>query len=125
MTDYQDNEKRQLEYRNAGIALTVTVTAFSVGLLSWSISKGSMPSDTLHITQLISCSITILFSVLAQLSLFQGYKYQTKSLQEGESYRRNNNYSRHWFKILDWSIEFSVLLLSISFILTVILWWPY
>jgi hypothetical protein len=32
MSDYQDKEKRNLEYRNAGIALTVTVTAFSVGL---------------------------------------------------------------------------------------------
>lgn len=125
MTNHKDNEKRQLEYRNAGIALTVTVTAFSVGLLSWSISKDSSDSNTLHILQLVFCSTTILVSVLAQLSLFQGYKFQTKSLQEGKSYRRNNNYSKIWFKILDWCIDISVLLLAITFIITVILWWPY
>jgi cobalamin biosynthesis protein CobD/CbiB len=124
MTNHQDKEKRNLEYRNAGIALTVTVTAFSVGLLSWSTSQETT-RISLHIFQLSACSITILVSLFAQLSLYQGYKYQARSLQEGYSYRKNNNRSLLWFKTLDWSADLSVFLLAVSFISSIVLWWPY
>ncbi len=124
MTDYQNEEKRNLDYRNAGIALTVTVTAFSIGLLSWSISQ-TTTDIPLHIFQLSACSITILVSIFAQLSLYQGYKYQARSLLEGHSYRKNNDRSMLWFKVLDWCADISVFLLAISFISSIILWWPY
>ena len=125
MTEPQDKERRNLEYRNAGIAMTVTVTAFSVGLLSWSVSQGSATRVELHIFQLVSCSVTILVSLFAQLSLYQGYKFQARSLVEGNSYRKNNERSVRWFRCLDWCVDISVILLAITFVSSIAVWWPY
>lgn len=125
MAEYQEKERRNLEYRNAGIALTVTVTAFSVGLLSWSLGQEVTTRVSLHIFQLSACTVTILVSLCAQLSLYEGYKFQTRSLQEGQSYRRNNGYAETWFRILDWSVDLSVILLAVTFMTSVTLWWPY
>lgn len=121
-----DSEEIHLEYRfyrGAGLTLSATIISFGTVLLGWGLTHRMPNPGALYALQLLSACGAILAAFAIQLCQFHGYKHQARARFEKRVELRNR--ANAWFRVLDCAVWAAIVLIGFSFILSVIIWWPF
>lgn len=114
------------DYRNSGIAFSVTLTSLSSALIIWAnkiLSSLPIPAQgcqrKILIGQILVSAATIVACVFIQFFNYQGYKTEARSLF-GQAVVQNAN---HWFEREDIAVYVSSGTFVMSIIFAVAIFW--
>jgi len=102
------------DYRNSGVAFSVTLISLSSGLMVWTYKllerTGISPNRQLLIAQSIACAATVISCVLIQFFNYQGYKADARALF-GQGTKTS---STKWFDREDLAVYISIVLFALT-----------
>lgn len=99
------------DYRNSGIALSLTLVSLCSALIVW--ANGLWPSSPtqntathpcMHLAQLILLVLAIFSCLLIQFANYQGYKHEARSHLQQSTFSK----ATCWFTCEDFAVYFSI-----------------
>lgn len=123
MQGQMDIDKKYENYRNSGIAFSVTLTSLSTALIIWGykvLTDITVPINlyrkTIIIFQIIFFAVTILLCLCIQFCNYEGYKCYARTFSGQSSSEKANL----WFDKGDWSVRLAIILFIIALFFSIL-----
>lgn len=123
MADEENIHQEYRFYRGAGLTLSATVISFATVLLGWGLSHAPDKFSYLYLLQILMAVGAILAAFSIQFCQFHGYRNQARGRFEDSWELRER--ANSWFRVLDKAVWIATSLIVATFLLSVIIWWPY
>ena len=119
--DQHEIREKFKDYRESGIALSVTLISLSSALILWgnnllNVKDIASCVKIIVFTQIVFCSLTILSCLCIQFFNYQGYKHEARSVSDQSTQRKANC----WFSKEDYSVYTSIVLFLISLLFCIL-----